>query len=96
MYARYIVLTLGTANRPLAEKICDEAAEKYAQQRGFKSVTFLFDDALGEYASLSLWDSRDDAEAGADALRPWLLEVTAGQLLAPPEARFFEGYEPKG
>lgn len=95
MYARYIVLKLGTANRPLAEQICDEAAGRYAQQRGFRSVTFLFDDALGEYASLSLWDSLEDAQAGADALRPWLLEVTAGQLLAAPEARFFEGYEPK-
>lgn len=96
MYARYIVLNLGPANRALAENICDGAAPRYAAQPGYRSVTFLFDDASGEYASLSVWNSREEADAAANALRPWLLEITAGQLKAPPESRFFEVYEPKG
>lgn len=96
MYARYIVLKLGTANRALGKRIADGAASRYAAQKGYRSVTFLFDEAAGEYASLSVWNSREEAEAASAALRPWLLEVTSGQLLAPPESHFFEVYEPRG
>ncbi|MFQ5861443.1 MAG: hypothetical protein ACE5IG_07855, partial [Dehalococcoidia bacterium] len=40
--------------------------------KGFKGVTFLADETVGEYGGLSLWETKEDAEAATSALRPWL------------------------
>lgn len=93
MYARYIVLGLGPNTRALAEEIADAALPHYRSQHGFKSVTFLIDDASGDCGSLSLWESQADGEQGGAAMGAWLRENYGGKLIKPPEARLYAVYE---
>jgi len=49
----------------------------------------------GEYGSLSLWESKEDAEAAAAVMGPKMEQVVSGIAKAPPTRRFYEVYEPK-
>ena len=96
MYARYILLQLGPESRQAAEHLSETADPVYRAQPGFKSVAFLLDDATGECASLSVFETEAQARAAADVLRPLLLRLVGDKLQAQPQAHFFEVYEPKG
>ncbi len=63
--------------------------------KGFKRITFFGAEAVGEYGSLSLWESRGDVEAAAKVLSPKLEQAVSGIAKEPPTRRFFEVYEPK-
>ena len=65
------------------------------EKKGFKRVTFFGDETVGEYGSLSLWESKEDAEAAAAVIGPKLQQAVSGIAKEPPTRRFFEVYEPK-
>ena len=96
MYARLILLSLGAGKRSTGEKIADIIAPLYRAAKGFKSVTFFAADETGECGALSLWESREDAEAAGASFRLKLQELTTGILEGPPTVRGYEVYEPKG
>jgi len=93
MYAQWVMFTLGPGTRSTAEKLADQFAPVLRTLKGFKSVTFIGDDSVGEYASLSLWESKEDAEAAAAATGPRLEEALSGIVKGPPTRRLFEVYE---
>ena len=62
---------------------------------GFQKITFFGDEAAGDYGSFSLWESKEDAEAEAEAIRPQLEQAVSGIAKEPPTRRLFEVYEPK-
>ena len=95
MYARLVILTLGPGMRSTAEKLADQFAPVLRTLKGFKGVTFLADDAAGEYASFSIWESKEDAEAAIAATAPQLEQALSGIAKGPPTRRLFEVYEPK-
>jgi len=95
MYAQLVMLTLGPGMRSTGEKLADQFAPALKTLKGFKRVTFLGDEAVGEYGSLSLWESKEDVEAAAAVLRPKLEQAVSGIVKAPPTRKFFEVYEPK-
>ncbi len=95
MYAQLSMITLGPGMLSTAEKLADQFAPVLKAQKGFKKVTFFGDDAKGDYGSFSLWESKEDAEAEAEAVRPQLEQAVSGIAKAPPTRRFFEVYEPK-
>ena len=95
MYASLSVLTLGPGMRSTAEKLADQFAPALRALKGFKRVTFLSDETVGEYASLSVWESKEDAEAAAAVIGPQLEQAVSGIVKGPPTRRFFEVYEPK-
>ncbi len=95
MYASLSVLTLGPGMRSTAEKLADQFAPALRVLKGFKRVTFLGDETVGEYASLSVWESKEDAEAAAAVIGPQLEQAVSGIVKGPPTRRFFEVYEPK-
>ena len=47
-------------------------------QPGFKSYSIAIGD--GEVLSLSVWDTRADAEAGSEVVASWVAENMAGEL----------------
>ncbi len=95
MYAQLVMLTLGPGTRSTGEKLADQFAPALRALKGFKRVTFFGDEAVGEYGSLSLWESKEDVEAAAAVLGPKLEQAVSGIAKEPPTRRFFEVYEPK-
>ena len=95
MYARLIMFTLGPGMRTESEKIADQFAAVHKNMKGFKGATFLGDDSIGEYGALSIWESKDDAEASSASLRPKLEQALSGIAKGPPTSRLFDIYEPK-
>ena len=95
MNASLIMLTLGPGMRSAGEKLADQFAPALKTLKGFKRVTFLGDDTVGEYASLSVWESKEDVEAAAAVIGPKLEQAVSGIAKSPPTRRFFEVYEPK-
>jgi heme-degrading monooxygenase HmoA len=62
-------------------------------QSGFQTITYVRDQTTGKYVALSLWDSREQAEAataGREALQQLLREV----LAEPPTTTLYEVYDP--
>ena len=95
MYASLHIFTLGPGMRSTAEKLADQFAPVLRALKGFKGVTFLGDDTVAEYGALSLWESKEDAEAAAATTGPQLEQTLSGIVKAPPVRRFFQVYEPK-
>jgi len=95
MYARLVMFTLGPGMRSTAEKLADQFASAHKTLKGFKSATFIGDDTVGEYGALTLWESKEDAEAAGTALGPKLEQALSGIVKGPPTRRLFEVYEPK-
>jgi len=81
--------------RSTAEKLADQFAPVIEAQKGFKKITWFGDEAEGDYGTFSLWESREDAEAEAEAVRPQFEQAVSGIAKGPPTRRFFEVYEPK-
>jgi hypothetical protein len=95
MYARLVLFTLGPGMRSTGEKLADQFAPALGAQKGFKSVTFFLDDIVGEYGALSLWESKEDADASSAALDPQLQQALTGIVQGPPTLLLFEVYESK-
>jgi heme-degrading monooxygenase HmoA len=98
MVARFSLIQLGPGTRAQAEKLAGRHASIYRRQRGFRSVVFLGDVDRGEYGSMTVWDTREDAEAAAEAIHQVLqkdLSELGLHMQGPPSPRLFEVYEPK-
>ncbi len=95
MYASLVVVKLGPGMRSAAEKMADQFAPALRTLKGFKGVTFFADETTGEYGSLTLWETKEDAEAAAAVTGPKLEQAVSGIVKAPPTRRFFEVYESK-
>lgn len=94
-YARLITFNIGTGQRAFAESMADKFAAMLRSQQGFLEITFFVDEASGEYASISQWESKEDAEASYQSSAPKLQEVLGGALQSPPTSRLYEVYEAK-
>ena len=94
MYAQLVILHLGPGMRSTAEKIADQLTPVLKTLKGFKSATFMGDDTTSEYGCLSLWESKEDAEAASTVIRPQMEQALSGIAKGPPTVRLFEVYEP--
>ena len=63
MHALWTTFTLGPGTRQTVEKLGEQWAPILKSFKGFKSATFIGDDSAGEYAALSLWETKEYAEA---------------------------------
>ena len=72
MYATLLTLTLGPGMRSAGEKLADQFAPALKTMKGFKGVTFFGDETTGDYGSLTLWETKEDAEAAAAVTGPKL------------------------
>jgi heme-degrading monooxygenase HmoA len=93
MYATFVMFTLGPGTRSTAEKLAEQFAPVISGLKGFKSITFLGDDAVGEYASVTIYESKEDAEAAIATTGPRLEEALKDIVKGPPTRRLFEVFE---
>lgn len=94
MYARLLTFTTEPGARSAMEELADQAYASMRSLEGFKSATFLGDDAVGEYVVLTQWESEEAAGAADEALTSVRQEV-ASIAKGPPTLRLFEVYEQK-
>jgi heme-degrading monooxygenase HmoA len=94
MYARLVTFNLGPGMRSKAEQIADEMIPVAKGKKGLKDVHFLADVEGEEYGALLLWETREDAEAGKEALFPILQGKLSGIAKGPPSLKLYEVYEP--
>lgn len=94
MYARLIMFTLGEGKRPFAEGMAKQFHTAMQGMKGFKDATYVVDEAIGEYGVLSLWETKDDAEAAGEAMRPGFQQALEGKVQGPPSIRVLEVFQP--
>ena len=95
MYASLSTFNLGPGMRPAGEKLADQAAQLIKNLKGFKEATFFADSEVGEYMSLIIWESKEDADAAQAIMAPKTQEAAGSILKAPPTRKVFEVYKPK-
>lgn len=95
MYATLVTLNLGPGMRSVAEKLADQFALVHRGMKGFKSSIYLADETAGEYSSITIYESKEDAEASITASRPKLEQAIKGIVKGPPTVKTYEVYEPK-
>ena len=96
MHARLVTLKLKPGSMSTAEKLADHAASVIRDLKGFKDVTFFGNNETGEYGSLSLWETEDDAEAVSKATGLQIRDIVGDLLIERPTVRICEVYGPKG
>jgi len=95
MYAQLFTFNLGPGMRSKAEEIADKSLPMYKGMKGFKSITFIGDEEVGEYSALSIWDSIEDMKAAGETMGPATEKALRGIVKGAPTRRVFEVYEPK-
>ncbi|HRX34892.1 MAG TPA: hypothetical protein P5337_00720 [Aestuariivirga sp.] len=95
MQARLFMMTLGPGMRDVATAIANEAYQTSKGMPGFVSATYMiFDEAGGEYGSLTVWKTEADANAAAEKLTPWVMQKIGDKFKSPPVIRLAEIHEP--
>ena len=87
MYARMATYGYSGDANDLARRAEAGILPIFQAQPGFKAYSVAAGD--GEILSMSVWDSRADAEAGNDMAAAWVAENMAGELAAG-DVRFAE------
>jgi len=94
MYAQLVSFTLEPGMRQTAEKLADQFDPALKSLKGFKSASYLASDSTGEYATFSLWESKEDAEAAAAITGPRLEEALKSIAKSGPTRLMFDVYTP--
>lgn len=94
MYARKLMFTVEPGNRSTMNELADQAYESMKSLKEFKSATFASDEPVGEYVVLSLWESKEAAEAAGEALAP-VRQAMSDIVTGPPTVRLLAVYEPR-
>lgn len=95
MHVRLVTLKLKPGSMSTAAKLADHAASEIRRLKGFKNVTFFGNNETGEYGSLSLWETEEDAEAVSKATGLQIRDVVGDLLTERPTVRICEVYGPK-
>jgi heme-degrading monooxygenase HmoA len=94
MYARHTLFKASPEKRKAIEAMADEIYAFTKSLDGFVSATYLISEDESEYGSVTLWSSREDAEAGGAAILETFRETMAEVMDAPPEVNLFAVYRP--
>lgn len=95
MYANLVTLNLGPGMRSTAEKLADQFAFVHRGLKRFKSQIYLADYTAGEYSSVTVYESKEDAVASIAANRSKLEQAIKDIVKGPPIIKTYEVYEPK-
>ncbi len=93
MYAVLTMFTLGPGTREIAEKSGEQFGGMLPAMKGFKGMTMVGDDDTGEYGGMTLWETKEDAEAALATQAP-MREALGALLKAPPTAKVYQVWEP--
>ena len=93
MYARLNLLHFKPGTLDKGHESARVASAAYKALKGFKSMVFIGDDEANEFGSFSLWETKEDAEAASEGLRPRMTEEIGDLLEGPPNTRVFQVHE---
>lgn len=95
MYARIVKFTLGSGTRDDATAMADKFYPITKALPGFVSATyFIHDEQAGDYGSVTVWQTKADAESAAEKLGAHMKEQYGQMLKGPPEIHTAEVYRP--
>ena len=86
----------GTSGNLQADKTGEQFGPMIAGMKGFKGMTMFGDYDTGEYGGLSLWETKEDAEAALAATEAPMKEGLGDLLKGPPVRKVFEVWEAPG
>ena len=95
MYARYLKFNADPSKRPEVEALANRAFAIAKQQQGFISIHFVISSDESEYGSFSLWESKNEAEAGGAAIRSETTTTLSELASTPPTIDVYEVYKPE-
>ena len=96
MHALWTIFTLGPGTRDAADKLCEGWGPVLGSLSGFKGATFIGDADAGEYAALTLWESREAAEAALAATQAGFDEQIGGIAKGPVTRKIYEVWQVVG
>ena len=93
MYARLVRFALAPNKEAVATALARDLVPAIGRQPGCRAVTCFGDAESGQYGLYVLWNSQEEADAAAKAIRPKLDQHLSGHALRPPETGLFEVIE---
>lgn len=90
MYAILTTFTLLADKHETADKLGDQWQPVLSSLEGFKSATMCGDAETGEYAALTLWETKEDAEAAVAATEAGFQRSVVSIAMEPPIRRVYE------
>jgi len=90
MYVLFTMFTLGPETQEIADKLGEKFSSILTSLKGFKRLTMFRDDETGENGGLSLWESKEDAEAALATTGSELKEALSGVVKGQPKRGVYE------
>lgn len=94
MYARFATFLLGEGQRAEAEAVAAQIEKVMKGLKGFKSVTFVADESIGEYGIFSVWASKEEADEAGEYLNSHFQGALGEDYEPPTTLRVYEVFEP--
>jgi heme-degrading monooxygenase HmoA len=94
-YVTIGTLTLNPGQRAQAEAIADQGYPGVAQLPGFVQLTFFLNEERNEYGAVTIWATREDAEAADALLTPQFTQAFGDLATSPIDSRIYEVYTPR-
>ena len=90
MHVLFTMFTLGPGAQEIGDKLGEQFSSTLKDLKGFKRLTMFRDDETGECGGLSLWESKQDAEAALATTGSKLKEALTGVVTGPPKRGVYE------
>ena len=95
MYARNFTFKSTPERRNAVEALAREIYTRFKTLQGFVTVIYLVSEDETDYRSLSIWDSKEDAEGAGASIRDEFGARLGELVVAPPETVFMEVVDPE-
>jgi hypothetical protein len=90
MYTLFTMFTLGPNMQETGDKLGEKFTSVLKGLKGFKRLTMFRDDETGECGGLSLWESKEDAEAALAITGSGLKDALSGVVKGQPKRGVYE------
>jgi hypothetical protein len=90
MHALLTTMNLGPGTEDLQLKLGEQFSAALRTRKGFKNLTMFRDPATGRCGGLSVWATKEDAEAALAATGSALKTALAGAVKEPPTRAVYE------
>jgi len=90
MHVLFTMFTLGPGTQELGDKLGENFSSTLTGLKGFERLTMFRNDETGECGGLSIWQSKQDAEAALAATGSKLKEALTGVAKGEPKRAVYE------
>jgi len=90
MHVLFTMFTLGPGTQELGDKLGENFSSTLTGLKGFERLTMFRNDETGECGGLSIWQSKQDAEAALAATGSKLKEALTGVVKGEPKRAVYE------